>query len=185
MSAQAKERAQALQQRNGAVPNLVVSDGGKVIQVAPGMFWSTGPGAFDTSKPIRIMGTVAGMAWENPSTSLSVRVTGPNGTPMTYIVKGGSPNSLMRSGFTRDTIKLGDAITVDAFRGADPTGLVIGGGAKNPKVMCPQTKECGYSRPFEPGELDGEAVGSAGEAPEPEEASAPKRGRRSPASASP
>jgi DNA topoisomerase I len=63
--------------------------------------------------------------------------------------------------------------------------LVIGGGAKNPKLMCPQTKECGYSRPFEPGGLGGdELTEAAGAPPEPDEPS-PKRGRRSPASVSP
>jgi DNA topoisomerase-1 len=53
--------------------------------------------------------------------------------------------------------------------------LVIGGGAKNPKLMCPN-KECGYSRPIEEGE---ELAGAAADAPEapPEDAepSKPKR----------
>src|SRR5262245_38035773 len=63
--------------------------------------------------------------------------------------------------------------------------LVIGGGAKNPKLLCPQTKECGYSRPFEPGSLGtGEGAEDVGEAPEQDEPK-PSRGRRSPASGSP
>jgi DNA topoisomerase-1 len=55
--------------------------------------------------------------------------------------------------------------------------LVIGGGAKNPKLMCPN-KECGYSRPIEDGEED--LAGAATDAPNgppPEDAepSKPKR----------
>ncbi|MGC4089658.1 MAG: DNA topoisomerase [Polyangiaceae bacterium] len=44
--------------------------------------------------------------------------------------------------------------------------LVVGGGAKNPKLVCPKGKECGYSRPIE--ESDGLAPAAAGEAPESE-----------------
>jgi DNA topoisomerase-1 len=54
--------------------------------------------------------------------------------------------------------------------------LVIGGGAKNPKLMCPN-KECGYSRPIEEGEELAGAAADAPEGPPPEEAepSKPKR----------
>ena len=37
--------------------------------------------------------------------------------------------------------------------------LVVGGGAKNPKLVCPKGKECGYSRPIEEAEMA--AVGGA------------------------
>jgi DNA topoisomerase-1 len=53
--------------------------------------------------------------------------------------------------------------------------LVVGGGAKNPKLMCPN-KECGYSRPIEEGEgLEGEAADAPPAEATEAEPSKPKR----------
>jgi DNA topoisomerase-1 len=62
--------------------------------------------------------------------------------------------------------------------------MTIGGGAKNPKLICGRGKDCGYSRPYEEGELALAANGEAADAPAdvPDE-EAPKRGGKSAAAA--
>jgi DNA topoisomerase-1 len=64
--------------------------------------------------------------------------------------------------------------------------MTIGGGAKNPKLVCGRGKDCGYSRPYEEGSLEAAAGGDgAADAPD-ESADAPKRGGRNvPAAVSP
>jgi hypothetical protein len=63
--------------------------------------------------------------------------------------------------------------------------MTIGGGAKNPKLICGRGKECGHSQPLEEGMLEGLAKNgangaqhaAAGEAPDGDDvAEAPKRG---------
>jgi len=64
--------------------------------------------------------------------------------------------------------------------------LTIGGGAKNPKLICGRGKECGYSRPLEEGALEGNGATASGAAST-EEAESPKRAgdRDRPAAVSP
>ncbi|HEY8945555.1 MAG TPA: type I DNA topoisomerase, partial [Polyangiaceae bacterium] len=45
----------------------------------------------------------------------------------------------------------------------DSPFLVMGGGQKNPKLMCPKGKECGYSRPLDEQELSGNGPPAAAE----------------------
>jgi DNA topoisomerase-1 len=64
--------------------------------------------------------------------------------------------------------------------------MTIGGGAKNPKLVCGRGKDCGYSRPYEEGSLDAIAIGGeAGDPPSdtPDTDEAPKRGGKSAAAA--
>jgi DNA topoisomerase I len=64
--------------------------------------------------------------------------------------------------------------------------MTIGGGAKNPKLVCGRGKECGHSQPYEEGALEGAADGPSGTpADDDTESDAPKRGDNPSASVSP
>jgi hypothetical protein len=69
--------------------------------------------------------------------------------------------------------------------------MTIGGGAKNPKLICGRGKECGHSQPLEEGMLEAVAKGSngqngAGDGAGDDASEAPKRGGKNrPASVSP
>ena len=74
---------------------------------------------FDDKKPIKLTGTVTKLEWQNPHTYFYIDVTEPNGTVVNWGLEMGSPNGLMRAGWTRNTLKVGDAVTVEGSRAKD------------------------------------------------------------------
>src|SRR5215210_1513287 len=68
---------------------------------------------FDTNKPIKLQGTVTKMEWINPHAWLHLDVKKPDGTVEEWMIEGGTPNTLLRRGITRDSIKPGTVVLVD------------------------------------------------------------------------
>jgi hypothetical protein len=80
---------------------------------------------FDAAKPFNLTGTVTKVAWTNPHAWLYVDVADAATKQVTnWAVELNSPNALMRAGWRRDTVKLGDVITVEGSLAKDgsPTG---------------------------------------------------------------
>ena len=71
---------------------------------------------FDANQPVTLKGTVAKMDWVNPHSWIHVDVKNPDGTVTQWMIEGGTPNTLFRRGFTKDSLKAGTAITVEGFR---------------------------------------------------------------------
>jgi hypothetical protein len=69
--------------------------------------------AFEMQKTITITGTVKKMDWTNPHTWLWVDVPNEKGTVDTWAIEGMSPNFLARRGWTKNTLKYGDKITIE------------------------------------------------------------------------
>ena len=80
-------------------------------------------GEFDRNKPIRLSGTISKVEWTNPHGRLFIHVKEPSGTMATWEIEMSNVNSMLRSGWTRNTLKLGDAVTVDAFLAREGTHL--------------------------------------------------------------
>ena len=76
-------------------------------------------GEFDVNKPIKLEGTVAKVEWINPHAWIHMDVKNPDGTVETWMIEGGTPNTLMRRGFTKDSLKAGTAIMVDGYLARD------------------------------------------------------------------
>jgi hypothetical protein len=68
---------------------------------------------YDMSQVITIQGVVNKIEWMNPHARFYIDVLDAAGSTVRWEVELGSPNGLVRSGWTRDTIKPGDRITVD------------------------------------------------------------------------
>jgi hypothetical protein len=81
---------------------------------------------FDTSKPVTFTGTVKKVEWTNPHIYTHVETKGADGKMVVYKVEGGPPNSLFRQGWRRDTLKVGDTVTVSGVRAKIPTSMNIG-----------------------------------------------------------
>jgi hypothetical protein len=74
---------------------------------------------FDANSPIEITGTVTKIEWENPHTFFYIDVQSESGEYENWALEMGSPNGLMRRGWTRNTLKLGDVVTVTGSRAKD------------------------------------------------------------------
>ena len=80
---------------------------------------------FDAAKPFTLTGTVTKVAWANPHVWFYIDVVDAGTQKVTnWALEFNSPNALMRAGWTRDTLKLGDVITVEGSLAKDgsPTG---------------------------------------------------------------
>jgi Family of unknown function (DUF6152) len=74
---------------------------------------------FDSSKPLKLTGTVTKLEWTNPHTWFFIDVKGADGKITNWGFEMGSPNGLMRAGWTRNSMKVGDIVTVEASRAKD------------------------------------------------------------------
>lgn len=74
---------------------------------------------FDAAKKLKLSGTVTKVEWRNPHTYFYVDVKGEDGAIHNWAMELGSPNVLMRRGWTRDSLKIGDQITVEGSRARD------------------------------------------------------------------
>jgi hypothetical protein len=74
---------------------------------------------FDANKPIDLRGTVTKIEWMNPHVYFYMDVADPAGTVVNWGMEMGSPNGLMRAGWTRHTLKVGDVVAVEGSRAKD------------------------------------------------------------------
>ena len=80
---------------------------------------------FDSTKPFKMTGTVTKVEWMNPHTFFYIDVTDEATKKVTnWAMEMGSPNGLMRQGWTRNTMKIGDKVSVEGSLAKDgsPTG---------------------------------------------------------------
>lgn len=74
---------------------------------------------YDTSKPLTLHGMVTRVDWMNPHVRFFIEVKDESGKATNWEFELGSPNTLIRSGWTRTTLKVGDEITVKGCRAKD------------------------------------------------------------------
>ena len=67
---------------------------------------------FDQSKPLKFTGVVQKVNWTNPHVYTYVEVKQAGAPPLVYHIEGGSPNTLFRQGWRKDSLKVGDVVTV-------------------------------------------------------------------------
>jgi hypothetical protein len=78
---------------------------------------------FDRNKPVTLKGAVTKLEWQNPHTRLYLDVTDGSGNVTNWELELASPNSLLRAGWTRTSIGVGDKVTVDGFLAKDGSHL--------------------------------------------------------------
>jgi uncharacterized protein DUF6152 len=89
--------------------------------LAPAALWShhAFQAEFDAKKPIHLRGTVTKMEWINPHAWLHIDVKNPDGTVSEWMIEAGTPNTLFRRGFTKDSLKIGTEVVVDGYQAKD------------------------------------------------------------------
>ena len=78
---------------------------------------------YDASKPITVRGAVTKVEWMNPHVHFFLAEKDNSGKVTNWEFELGSPNTLMRSGWTRESLKAGAEITVKAVRSKDSSNL--------------------------------------------------------------
>jgi hypothetical protein len=81
---------------------------------------------FDINKPLTLKGTL--LKWEmiNPHSWFHLNVTGPDGKVTQWMIEGGSPNALIRLGVTKNTVKIGTELTVEAYGAKEGPNKAVG-----------------------------------------------------------
>jgi hypothetical protein len=74
---------------------------------------------FDANAPVTLRGPVTKVEWINPHAWIHMAVKTPAGATETWMVEGGTPNTLQRVGISRDSIKIGTEIVVSGYKAKD------------------------------------------------------------------
>jgi len=75
---------------------------------------------YDMTKPVTLVGKVTKMEWMNPHIYYYLDVTDASGTVTNWAVEGSTPIQLYRRGWRKDSLKLGDAVTVEGYAAREP-----------------------------------------------------------------
>jgi hypothetical protein len=81
---------------------------------------------FDANKPLILKGTVAKWELVNPHSWIHLDVKNADGTTTRWMVEGGSPNSLFRLGFDKNSLPKGTEIVVDGYQAKDGDNRAVG-----------------------------------------------------------
>jgi len=76
---------------------------------------------FDANKTIKLTGVVTKLEWQNPHTWFYIDVKDASGKVTNWGFEMGSPNLLIRAGWSRSSMKAGDVVTVEGFQAKDGT----------------------------------------------------------------
>ena len=81
---------------------------------------------FDADKPLQLAGTVSQMEWVNPHAWIHIDVKKSDGTTEEWMIEGGTPNTLMRRGVSRDTLAIGTEVKVTGYQAKDGSNRANG-----------------------------------------------------------
>src|ERR1700674_2703191 len=86
-----------------------------------------GNAAYDEKNPVTLKGTVTEFAWTNPHCQVYFDVKDDKGNVVHWSVESLSPGKLLRAGWTRDAVKVGDQITItlEAAKSGAPVGFLL------------------------------------------------------------
>jgi hypothetical protein len=90
-----------------------------VVGVTPVMAHHSFAAEFNGDKPITLQGTLTKLEWTNPHIWMYLDVKDQNGNIVAWQCEGGPPNTLTRNGWSKNSIKPGDQITIDGWLAKD------------------------------------------------------------------
>ena len=79
---------------------------------------------FDATKPVKLTGTVTKIEWTNPHVWFYVDIKDEAGKVTNWGFELGSPNGLMRAGWTRNSMKVNEVVTIEGSAAKDGSNHV-------------------------------------------------------------
>src|SRR5579863_5585166 len=92
---------------------------GAVLAVTPLLAHHSFAAEYDSKRPVTLKGTVTKIDWMNPHVYFYIDVEDDSGKTVTWGLEMGPPNGLQRQGWTRNTMKIGDVVVVEATLAKD------------------------------------------------------------------
>lgn len=105
---------------------MLVAGVGLLVATAPLGAHHAFAAEFDAKKPVTLRGTVTKMEWINPHAWIHIDVKKPDGKVETWMIEGGTPNTLFRRGFTKTSLKAGIEIVVEGYHAKDGSNRANG-----------------------------------------------------------
>lgn len=81
---------------------------------------------FDIKKPVELHGTVTKVELINPHSWIHIEVADKDGNKEEWMIEGGSPNQLLRKGFTKSSVPVGTELVVVGYQARDGSKRAVG-----------------------------------------------------------
>jgi hypothetical protein len=105
-------------QRLSSIRRILIATGGLGLLLAAAPLWAhhAFEAEYDQKKPVHLVGKVTEMEWINPHSWIHVDVVGADGKVTNWMVECGSPNIMLRRGFTKRSLETGTELDIQGFQ---------------------------------------------------------------------
>ncbi|HEY4362062.1 MAG TPA: DUF6152 family protein [Bryobacteraceae bacterium] len=92
---------------------------GVVLAAVPMLAHHSFAAEYDSSALVTLSGTITKVEWTNPHAYVYLDVKAEDGTVVNWGIEGYPPNTLRRTGFTRNLMQEGTRVTITGWRARD------------------------------------------------------------------
>src|SRR5271169_626380 len=109
---------------------IIFAGVGMFLAVAPVWAHHAFSAEFNEKAPVKLQGVVTKWELVNPHSWIHLDVKGADGKITPWMVEGGSPNSLFRNGFSKESLPEGTEIIVEGYQAKDGANRAVGANLK-------------------------------------------------------